>query len=178
MTEVFVWILWCSILGWIIRFMWLDTHMCHHSSFFFFLKGQALLSAASHLLPLRFVSLHSRFSRQRREASDGGRFSFAHFEDVSQEELRLRAASRWPRRPHAIAAAADAASGLTMQFCRKVLCQPCSARVTSPEEDMEYKMGSCIGISPKQVRRRRALGGGCVHACEEGGRCLWSALSK
>ncbi|XP_030012700.1 transforming acidic coiled-coil-containing protein 2 isoform X4 [Sphaeramia orbicularis] len=33
-----------------------------------------------------------------------------------------------------------------MQFCRKVLCQPCSARVTSPEEDMEYKMGSCIGI--------------------------------
>ncbi|XP_029963186.1 transforming acidic coiled-coil-containing protein 2 isoform X2 [Salarias fasciatus] len=33
-----------------------------------------------------------------------------------------------------------------MQFCRKVLCQPCSARVTSPEEDMEYKMGSCIRI--------------------------------
>ncbi|XP_078787525.1 uncharacterized protein tacc2 isoform X9 [Oryzias latipes] len=138
--------------------MWLDTHMCHHSSFFFFLKGQALLSAASHLLPLRFVSLHSRFSRQRREASDGGRFSFAHFEDVSQEELRLRAASRWPRRPHAIAAAADAASGLTMQFCRKVLCQPCSARVTSPEEDMEYKMGSCIGISPKQTEAQSLSG--------------------
>ncbi|XP_044228679.1 uncharacterized protein tacc2 isoform X2 [Thunnus albacares] len=37
-----------------------------------------------------------------------------------------------------------------MQFCRKVLCQPCSARVTSPEEDMEYKMGSCIGISRSQ----------------------------
>ncbi|XP_072247317.1 uncharacterized protein tacc2 [Leuresthes tenuis] len=38
-----------------------------------------------------------------------------------------------------------------MQFCRKVLCQPCSARVTSPEEDMEYKMGSCIRISHKQA---------------------------
>ncbi|XP_061601249.1 microtubule-associated protein futsch isoform X3 [Cololabis saira] len=38
-----------------------------------------------------------------------------------------------------------------MQFCRKVLCQPCSARVTSPEEGMEYKMGSCIGISKKQT---------------------------
>ncbi|XP_075333078.1 uncharacterized protein tacc2 [Odontesthes bonariensis] len=38
-----------------------------------------------------------------------------------------------------------------MQFCRKVLCQPCSARVTSPEEDMEYKMGSCIGISHKRT---------------------------
>lgn len=42
---------------------------------------------------------------------------------------------------------------ITMQFCRKVLCQPCSARVTSPEEDMEYKMGSCIGISHSQVNR-------------------------
>uniref|UniRef100_A0A3Q1G034 Transforming acidic coiled-coil containing protein 2 n=1 Tax=Acanthochromis polyacanthus TaxID=80966 RepID=A0A3Q1G034_9TELE len=38
-----------------------------------------------------------------------------------------------------------------MQFCRKVLCQPCSARVTSPEEDMEYKMGSCIGIAHSQT---------------------------
>ncbi|XP_054456741.1 transforming acidic coiled-coil-containing protein 2 [Anoplopoma fimbria] len=38
-----------------------------------------------------------------------------------------------------------------MQFCRKVLCKPCSARVTSPEEDMEYKMGSCIGISRRQA---------------------------
>ncbi|XP_069001077.1 microtubule-associated protein futsch [Embiotoca jacksoni] len=38
-----------------------------------------------------------------------------------------------------------------MQFCRKVLCKPCSARVTSPEEDMEYKMGSCIGIAHKQT---------------------------
>ncbi|XP_058507718.1 mucin-17 isoform X4 [Solea solea] len=37
-----------------------------------------------------------------------------------------------------------------MQFCRKVLCPPCSARVTSPE-DMEYKMGSCIGISHSQA---------------------------
>lgn len=44
---------------------------------------------------------------------------------------------------------------LTMQFCRKVLCKPCSARVTSPEEDMEYKMGSCIGISRRQVNGRR-----------------------
>ncbi|KAM9727672.1 uncharacterized protein tacc2 isoform 4-T4 [Menidia menidia] len=41
-----------------------------------------------------------------------------------------------------------------MQFCRKVLCQPCSARVTSPEEGMEYKMGSCIGISHKQTEAR------------------------
>ncbi|XP_062256626.1 transforming acidic coiled-coil-containing protein 2 isoform X2 [Platichthys flesus] len=38
-----------------------------------------------------------------------------------------------------------------MQFCRKVLCQPCSARVTSPQEDMEYRMGSCIGISHSQA---------------------------
>ncbi|KAK7901418.1 hypothetical protein WMY93_018187 [Mugilogobius chulae] len=37
-----------------------------------------------------------------------------------------------------------------MQFCRKVLCKPCSARVTSPEEDMEYKMGSCIGIANRK----------------------------
>ncbi|XP_047458215.1 mucin-17 isoform X4 [Mugil cephalus] len=41
-----------------------------------------------------------------------------------------------------------------MQFCRKVLCQPCSARVTSPEEDMEYKMGSCIGIAHTQTGTR------------------------
>ncbi|TWW78708.1 hypothetical protein D4764_11G0008290 [Takifugu flavidus] len=40
-----------------------------------------------------------------------------------------------------------------MQFCRRVLCQPCSARVTSPEEDMEYKMGSCMGISHRQDRK-------------------------
>ncbi|XP_036071506.1 uncharacterized protein LOC118599739 [Oryzias melastigma] len=45
-----------------------------------------------------------------------------------------------------------------MQFCRKVLCQPCSARVTSPEEDMEYKMGSCIGISPKQTEAQSLSG--------------------
>ncbi|XP_033835783.2 uncharacterized protein tacc2 isoform X3 [Periophthalmus magnuspinnatus] len=38
-----------------------------------------------------------------------------------------------------------------MQFCRKVLCKPCSARVTSPEEDMEYKMGSCIGIANRKT---------------------------
>ncbi|XP_072293518.1 uncharacterized protein tacc2 isoform X3 [Eucyclogobius newberryi] len=38
-----------------------------------------------------------------------------------------------------------------MQFCRKVLCKPCSARVTSPEEDMEYKMGSCIGIANRKA---------------------------
>uniref|UniRef100_A0AAX7SMV3 Transforming acidic coiled-coil-containing protein C-terminal domain-containing protein n=1 Tax=Astatotilapia calliptera TaxID=8154 RepID=A0AAX7SMV3_ASTCA len=41
-----------------------------------------------------------------------------------------------------------------MQFCRKVLCQPCSARVTSPEEDMEYKMGSCIGIPHGKAEAR------------------------
>ncbi|AWP14193.1 putative transforming acidic coiled-coil-containing protein 2 [Scophthalmus maximus] len=53
-----------------------------------------------------------------------------------------------------------------MQFCRKVLCQPCSARVTSPEDDMEYKMGSCIGISHKQAKAERetvySSGGGGV----------------
>ncbi|XP_030603393.1 transforming acidic coiled-coil-containing protein 2 [Archocentrus centrarchus] len=41
-----------------------------------------------------------------------------------------------------------------MQFCRKVLCKPCSARVTSPEEDMEYKMGSCIGIPHSKAEAR------------------------
>uniref|UniRef100_A0A669C9S0 Transforming acidic coiled-coil-containing protein C-terminal domain-containing protein n=1 Tax=Oreochromis niloticus TaxID=8128 RepID=A0A669C9S0_ORENI len=41
-----------------------------------------------------------------------------------------------------------------MQFCRKVLCQPCSARVTSPEEDMEYKMGSCIRIPHGKAEAR------------------------
>ncbi|XP_027862069.1 uncharacterized protein tacc2 isoform X4 [Xiphophorus couchianus] len=45
-----------------------------------------------------------------------------------------------------------------MQFCRKVLCQPCSARVTSPEEDMEYRMGSCIGISHKQTEAESLSG--------------------
>ncbi|XP_061914426.1 transforming acidic coiled-coil-containing protein 2 isoform X7 [Entelurus aequoreus] len=38
-----------------------------------------------------------------------------------------------------------------MQFCRRVLCQPCSARVTSPQEDMEYRMGGCIGISHRRA---------------------------
>ncbi|XP_037127414.1 uncharacterized protein tacc2 isoform X5 [Syngnathus acus] len=42
-----------------------------------------------------------------------------------------------------------------MQFCRKVLCKPCSARVTSPEEDMEYRMGGCIGISPRQPETQK-----------------------
>ncbi|GLD67495.1 uncharacterized protein AKAME5_001883700 [Lates japonicus] len=56
-----------------------------------------------------------------------------------------------------------------MQFCRKVLCQPCSARVTSPEEDMEYKMGSCIGISHRQAKAERekvhsSVGGGVTSA--------------
>ena len=65
----------------------------------------------------------------------------------------------------------DAQAEITMQFCRKVLCKPCSARVTSPEEDMEYKMGSCIGISRRQVNRRgRMLSRGClqcsIHAWE------------
>ncbi|KAJ4948575.1 hypothetical protein JOQ06_020108 [Pogonophryne albipinna] len=54
-----------------------------------------------------------------------------------------------------------------MQFCRKVLCKPCSARVTSPEEDMEYKMGSCIGISRRQAKADRekelsSVGGGAM----------------
>ncbi|CAL9688069.1 unnamed protein product [Knipowitschia caucasica] len=41
-----------------------------------------------------------------------------------------------------------------MQFCRKVLCKPCSARVTSPEEDMEYKMGNCMGIANRKAEAR------------------------
>ncbi|XP_043993164.1 uncharacterized protein tacc2 isoform X2 [Gambusia affinis] len=45
-----------------------------------------------------------------------------------------------------------------MQFCRKVLCQPCSARVTSPEEDMNYRMGSCIEISHKQTEAESLSG--------------------
>ncbi|KAJ3610203.1 hypothetical protein NHX12_022297 [Muraenolepis orangiensis] len=32
-----------------------------------------------------------------------------------------------------------------MQFFREAFCRPCSARVTSPQEDMEYRMGNCIG---------------------------------
>ncbi|XP_037534281.1 transforming acidic coiled-coil-containing protein 2 isoform X3 [Nematolebias whitei] len=46
-----------------------------------------------------------------------------------------------------------------MQFCKKVFCQPCSARVTSPEEGMEYKMGSCIRIPRKQIEAERLSGG-------------------
>ncbi|XP_047208001.1 uncharacterized protein tacc2 isoform X11 [Girardinichthys multiradiatus] len=45
-----------------------------------------------------------------------------------------------------------------MQFCRKVLCRPCSARVTSPEEDMEYRMGSCIRTSHKQTEAESLSG--------------------
>ncbi|MEQ2286752.1 hypothetical protein AMECASPLE_005587 [Ameca splendens] len=45
-----------------------------------------------------------------------------------------------------------------MQFCRKVLCKPCSARVTSPEEDMEYRMGSCIRTSHKQTEAESLSG--------------------
>ncbi|GAA6067346.1 uncharacterized protein tacc2 isoform X1 [Tachysurus ichikawai] len=38
-----------------------------------------------------------------------------------------------------------------MQFCRDYFCKPCSAAVTSPQEDMEYRMGSCIGVARNQV---------------------------
>ncbi|XP_053088235.1 uncharacterized protein tacc2 isoform X3 [Pangasianodon hypophthalmus] len=38
-----------------------------------------------------------------------------------------------------------------MQFCRDYFCKPCSAAVTSPQEDMEYRMGSCIGVARNQA---------------------------
>ncbi|CAL8285362.1 unnamed protein product [Arctogadus glacialis] len=38
-----------------------------------------------------------------------------------------------------------------MQFFREAFCRPCSARVTSPQEDMEYRMGNCIGIARNQL---------------------------
>ncbi|XP_060728534.1 uncharacterized protein tacc2 isoform X2 [Tachysurus vachellii] len=38
-----------------------------------------------------------------------------------------------------------------MQFCREYFCKPCSAAVTSPQEDMEYRMGSCIGVARNQA---------------------------
>lgn len=93
---------------------------------------------------------------------------------MSEEDRWLRGAEFLVTEAHGLGRRARGASAAirllrrcwallpTMQFCRKVLCQPCSARVTSPEEDMEYKMGSCIGISRKQVKLRKdaVLGGG------------------
>ncbi|XP_031434875.1 transforming acidic coiled-coil-containing protein 2 isoform X4 [Clupea harengus] len=38
-----------------------------------------------------------------------------------------------------------------MQFCREYFCQPCSSALKSPEEDMEYGMGSCIGVARSQA---------------------------
>ncbi|XP_036402602.1 transforming acidic coiled-coil-containing protein 2 isoform X4 [Megalops cyprinoides] len=38
-----------------------------------------------------------------------------------------------------------------MQFCREYFCQTCSGAVTSPEEDMEYGMGNCIGVQRSQA---------------------------
>lgn len=38
-----------------------------------------------------------------------------------------------------------------MQSWRDYFCKPCSASVTSPQEDMEYRMGSCIGVARSQV---------------------------
>ncbi|XP_061084673.1 uncharacterized protein LOC133118580 [Conger conger] len=38
-----------------------------------------------------------------------------------------------------------------MQFCREYFCQTCSASVTSPEEDMDTGMGSCIGVQRSQA---------------------------
>lgn len=38
-----------------------------------------------------------------------------------------------------------------MQSWREYFCKPCSASVTSPQEDMEYRMGSCIGVARSQV---------------------------
>ncbi|KAI5616233.1 non-structural maintenance of chromosomes element 4-like A [Silurus asotus] len=40
---------------------------------------------------------------------------------------------------------------VAMQFCKDYFCKPCSAAVTSPQEDMEYRMGSCIGVAHNQV---------------------------
>lgn len=41
--------------------------------------------------------------------------------------------------------------GVGMQSWRDYFCKPCSAAVTSPQEDMEYRMGSCIGVARSQV---------------------------
>ncbi|KAI1894536.1 hypothetical protein AGOR_G00116800 [Albula goreensis] len=38
-----------------------------------------------------------------------------------------------------------------MQFCREYFCQTCSGAVTSPEEDMDSKMGNCIGVQRNQA---------------------------
>ncbi|XP_016323157.1 uncharacterized protein LOC107673862 [Sinocyclocheilus anshuiensis] len=38
-----------------------------------------------------------------------------------------------------------------MQSWRDYFCKPCSASVTSPQEDMEYRMGSCIGVARSQA---------------------------
>ncbi|XP_038163003.1 uncharacterized protein tacc2 isoform X4 [Cyprinodon tularosa] len=65
-----------------------------------------------------------------------------------------------------------------MQFCRKVLCQPCSARVTSPEEDMEYRMGSCIGISHKQTDAESLSGRENQALLTEASTCRPSLLSQ
>ncbi|XP_077092961.1 uncharacterized protein tacc2 isoform X6 [Siphateles boraxobius] len=37
-----------------------------------------------------------------------------------------------------------------MQSWRDYFCKPCSVSVTSPQEDMEYRMGSCIGVARSQ----------------------------
>jgi len=41
--------------------------------------------------------------------------------------------------------------GVGMQSWKDYFCKPCSASVTSPQEDMEYRMGSCIGVARSQV---------------------------
>ncbi|XP_039528577.1 transforming acidic coiled-coil-containing protein 2 isoform X15 [Pimephales promelas] len=38
-----------------------------------------------------------------------------------------------------------------MQSWKDYFCKPCSASVTSPQEDMEYRMGSCIGVARSQA---------------------------
>lgn len=42
-------------------------------------------------------------------------------------------------------------SVVAMQFWRDYFCKPCSASVTSPQEDMDYRMGNCIGVARSQV---------------------------
>ncbi|KAI7805207.1 putative transforming acidic coiled-coil-containing protein 2 [Triplophysa rosa] len=37
-----------------------------------------------------------------------------------------------------------------MQFWKEYFCKPCSASVTSPQEDMDYRMGNCIGVARSQ----------------------------
>ncbi|XP_065152688.1 uncharacterized protein tacc2 [Paramisgurnus dabryanus] len=38
-----------------------------------------------------------------------------------------------------------------MQFWKDYFCKPCSAAVTSPQEDMDYRMGNCIGVARSQA---------------------------